>query len=250
MSGHSKWSTIKRAKGVNDVKRGQLFTKLAREIVIASREGGADAEMNVRLRLAIQKAKDNNMPGDNIERAINRGSGDSGADALQEVVYEGYGPGGAAILLEALTDNTTRTVSEVRNAFSKGGGNMGQPGCVAWNFETMGVVVLEASCNNAEELTLLAIDAGAEDFEEEQETLEVRMSVSSFERVRKALEDANASIIRAEISMTPKATQLLENKQAKQTLKLMDRLEELDDIQRVYTNADFPEEVLSEYDSS
>ena len=141
MSGHSKWSTIKRAKGVNDVKRGQLFTKLAREIVIASREGGADAEMNVRLRLAIQKAKDNNMPGDNIERAINRGSGDSGADALQEVVYEGYGPGGAAILLEALTDNTTRTVSEVRNAFSKGGGNMGQPGCVAWNFEIMGVVV-------------------------------------------------------------------------------------------------------------
>ena len=192
MSGHSKWSTIKRAKGVNDVKRGQLFTKLAREIVIASREGGADAEMNVRLRLAIQKAKDNNMPGDNIERAINRGSGDSGADALQEVIYEGYGPGGAAILLEALTDNTTRTVSEVRNAFSKGGGNMGQPGCVAWNFEIMGVVVLEASGNKAEELTLLAIDAGAEDFEEEQETLEVRMSVPSFERVRKALEDANA----------------------------------------------------------
>jgi len=250
MSGHSKWSTIKRAKGVNDVKRGQLFTKLAREIVIASREGGADAEMNVRLRLAIQKAKDNNMPGDNIERAINRGSGDSGADALQEVIYEGYGPGGAAILLEALTDNTTRTVSEVRNAFSKGGGNMGQPGCVAWNFEIMGVVVLEASGNKAEELTLLAIDAGAEDFEEEQETLEVRMSVPSFERVRKALEDANASIIRAEISMTPKATQLLENRQAEQTLKLMDRLEELDDIQRVYTNADFPEEVLNEYGSS
>ena len=250
MSGHSKWSTIKRAKGVNDVKRGQLFTKLAREIVIASREGGADAEMNVRLRLAIQKAKDSNMPGDNIERAINRGSGDSGADALQEVVYEGYGPGGAAILLEALTDNTTRTVSEVRNAFSKGGGNMGQPGCVAWNFEIMGVVVLEASGNKAEELTLLAIDAGAEDFEEEQETLEVRMSVPSFERVRKALEDANASIIRAEISMTPKATHLLENRQAEQTLKLMDRLEELDDIQRVYTNADFPEEVLNEYGSS
>ena len=145
MSGHSKWSTIKRAKAANDAKRGQLFTKLARELTVAARDGGSDPEMNVRLRLAMQKAKENNMPHDNIERAIGRGSGEGGQDSLNEVVYEGYGPGGAAIMLEALTDNANRTVSEVRNAFAKGGGNLGERGCVAWNFDARGVVVVEAS---------------------------------------------------------------------------------------------------------
>ncbi len=250
MSGHSKWSTIKRAKAANDAKRGQLFTKLARELTVASREGGSDPEMNVRLRLAVQKAKENNMPHDNIERAIGRGSGEGGQDSLHEVVYEGYGPGGAAIMLEALTDNANRTVSEVRNAFAKGGGNLGEKGCVAWNFDTRGVVVVEASEDTVEDLTLLAIDAGADDFEEDEGVLEVRADPASFESVRKALEDAGAPIVRAELSMVPKATLLLENKQAEQTLRLMDRLEELDDIQRVYTNADFPEEVLEVYGAS
>ena len=168
MSGHSKWSTIKRAKAANDAKRGQLFTKLARELTVAARDGGSDPEMNVRLRLAVQKAKENNMPHDNIDRAIGRGSGEGGQDSLNEVVYEGYGPGGAAIMLEALTDNANRTVSEVRNAFAKGGGNLGERGCVAWNFDARGVVVVEASEDSAEDLTLLAIDAGADDFEEDE----------------------------------------------------------------------------------
>ncbi len=250
MSGHSKWSTIKRAKAANDAKRGQLFTKLARELTVAAREGGSDPEMNVRLRLAMQKAKENNMPHDNIERAIGRGSGESGQDSLNEVVYEGYGPGGAAIILEAFTDNATRTVSEVRNAFAKGGGNLGEPGCVAWNFDTRGVVVVEASEDRSEELTLLAIDAGADDFDEDEGVLEVRADPASFEKLRKTLEDAGAAIVRAELAMLPKATLLLESKQAEQTLRLMDRLEELDDIQRVYTNADFPEEVLEVYGAS
>ena len=250
MSGHSKWSTIKRAKAANDAKRGQLFTKLARELTVAARDGGSDPEMNVRLRLAVQKAKENNMPHDNIDRAIGRGSGEGGQDSLNEVVYEGYGPGGAAIMLEALTDNANRTVSEVRNAFAKGGGNLGERGCVAWNFDARGVVVVEASEDSAEDLTLLAIDAGADDFEEEEGVLEVRADPASFETVRKALEDAGAAIVRAELSMVPKATLLLESKQAEQTLRLMDRLEELDDIQRVYTNADFPEEVLEVYGAS
>ena len=250
MSGHSKWSTIKRAKAANDAKRGQLFTKLARELTVAARDGGSDPEMNVRLRLAVQKAKENNMPHDNIDRAIGRGSGEGGQVSLNEVVYEGYGPGGAAIMLEALTDNANRTVSEVRNAFAKGGGNLGEPGCVAWNFDARGVVVMEASEDNSEDLTLLAIDAGADDFEEEEGVLEVRADPASFETVRTAMEDAGAAIVRAELSMVPKATLLLESKQAEQTLRLMDRLEELDDIQRVYTNADFPEEVLEVYGAS
>ena len=247
MSGHSKWSTIKRQKGVNDARRSQLFTKLAREIAVAARQGGSDPEMNVRLRLSVQKAKDNNMPTDNIGRAIKRSVGEGGQESMDEVVYEGYGPGGAAILLEAVTDNLNRTVSEVRNVFTRGGGNLGERGCVAWNFESTGVVVVEASQEQAEELALLAIDAGADDFEVDGALLEIRTSPETFERVRRTVEEANATLSRAELSMAPKTLVSLDTKQAIQTLRLLDRLEELDDVQRVYTNADFPDEALEEY---
>ena len=248
MSGHSKWSTIKHQKGIADARRGQLFTKLAREIAVATRQGGPDPEMNVRLRLAIQKGKDNNMPQDNIERAIKRGAGsDEGQEVLEEAVYEGYGPGGTAIMLQALTGNRNRTVSEIRNTFVRGGGNLGESGCVAWNFQSNGVIVLEVSEERAEELALKAIDAGAEDFDIFGTTLEVRASPEGFEQVRRALEEADATVVNAELALTPKSTVLLGSKEALQALRLLDKLEELDDVQRVYTNADFPEEVLEEY---
>jgi len=247
MSGHSKWSTIKRAKGANDARRGQIFTKLAREITVATRQGGADPQMNVRLRLAIQRARDNNMPTDNVERAVKRGAGDAAHGGMEEVVYEGYGPGGAAVLLEAFTDNPNRTVAEIRNVFARGGGSLGERGCVSWNFEPKGVVVVETTPERAEELALQAIDAGAEDFELDGRLLEVRASPKTFEQVRQAVEKAGGTIARAELSMAPKTTLALDVKRATQTLHLMDRLEELDDVQRVYTNADFPDEALEEY---
>jgi len=249
MSGHSKWSTIKRKKGIVDARRGQLFTKLARELAVAARAGGHDPEMNVRLRLAMQKARENNMPLDNIERAVQRGAGigDEGQSTLEEVTYEGYGPGGAAIMLEAVTDNTTRTVAEIRSVFSKAGGNLGERNSVAWNFEAKGVVAVEVGGEQAEILTLLAIDAGAEDFEQEDDILEIRTEPEAFEDVRKAIEEAEANVVRAEVTKLPRATISLDFKTAGQTLRLMDRLEDLDDVQKVYTNADFPEDALEEY---
>lgn len=249
MSGHSKWSTIKRKKGVTDARRGQLFTKLARELSVSARAGGPDPDMNVRLRLAVQKARENNMPLDNIERAIQRGGGvgDDGQSSLDEVVYEGYGPGGAALMVEAVTDNTTRTVAEVRSVFSRAGGHLGEKNSVAWNFDPRGVVVIAAGEEKTEELTLLAIDAGAEDFEHDTEHLEVRTSPEALENVRASLEQAGARVVRAEVTMVPKATLALDARTAAQTLRLMDRLEDLDDVQKVYTNADFPDEALEEY---
>ena len=248
MSGHSKWSSIKHQKGVADARRGQLFTKLTREITIAARQDGPDPEMNFRLRLAIQKAKANNMPQDNVERAIKRGAGgEGGQDTFEEVVFEGYGPGGTAILLQAMTDNRNRTVAEIRNTFTRGGGNLGESGCVAWNFESSGVITLDASEDRGEELALLTIDAGAEDFELYDNVLEVRTSPESFEAVRRVLEEAGATVENAELSLRPKSTTPLDAKQALQTLRLLDKLEELDDVQRVFTNADFPDEALEEY---
>jgi YebC/PmpR family DNA-binding regulatory protein len=216
---------------------------------VAARQGGADPEMNVRLRLAVQKAKESNMPLDNIERATKRGAGlgDGSTEALSEIKYEGYAPGGAAILLEVLTDNSTRTVSEVRNVFNKSGGSLGEPGSVAWNFESKGVVQVEVSQEQAEELALIAIDAGAEDFDQDGTVLEIRTEPGAFEVVRKSLEEAGTNLVRAEIAMLPKATLALDVKHASQTMRLMDRLEDLDDVQRVYTNADFPNEALEEY---
>jgi YebC/PmpR family DNA-binding regulatory protein len=244
MSGHSKWSQIKRQKGVTDTRRGQLFTKLSREIAVAVRQGGSNPEMNFRLRLAVQKARDSNMPLDSIERAIKRGTGGSeGA----ETIYEGYGPGGAAILLEAMTDNRNRTIAEVRNLFSRGGGSLGESGCVTWIFEPKGVITVEAA--EAEELALNLIDAGAEDIKIINGSLEVHIKPEDLEGLRKTLEEQNLAIVSAEVLMVPKSTVMLEEKTALQTLRLLDRLEELDEVQRVFTNADFPDEALENYRS-
>ncbi len=248
MSGHSKWAQIKRQKGVADAKRGQLFTKLGREITIAARQGGGDPEANFRLRLAVQKARDNNMPAENIERAIKRGTGGSEGAALEEVTYEGYGPGGTAILLQALTDNRNRTVSDLRNFFTRAGGNLGEAGSVTWLFEQKGVIVIDINEEvDVEELELQAIDLGADDVKVEDNSLEIYTKPEDFESVRAALESQELSIASAELSMLPKSFVPLEEKAALQTLKLLDRLEELDDVQRVFSNADFPVEVVERY---
>ena len=249
MSGHSKWSSIKHQKGVTDARRGQLFTKLTREIIVVARQGGADPVMNARLRLAIQRARDNNMPVENIERAIKRGAGSEGGgqDQLDEVSYEGYGPGGAAILLRALTDNRNRTVSEIRNVFTRGGGSLAEAGSVTWVFEQKGVITIRTEPERVEEVALQAIDAGAEEFKQEDSYLEVYTSLEDFEQVRRALEEQGVQPETAELSMVPKTTMPLEARAAETTLRLLDRLEELDDVQKVYTNADFPEEVLERY---
>ena len=251
MSGHSKWSTIKRAKGVTDARRGQLFTKLTRDITIAVRQGGGgDPDMNYRLRLAIDKARGSNMPLDNIDRAVTRaaGGGDSGED-LEETVYEGYGPGGIAIILEALTSNRNRTASEVRAAFAKSGGNLGETGCVGWNFETKGIISLDVDEAQAEEIAMMAIDAEADDVNIEEGYMEIYTQPETLESIRKALEAENVPTTSAEISMKPKTTVTLTVKEAEQTLRLLDNLEDLMDVQKVYSNADFPEEVLEKYQS-
>ena len=250
MSGHSKWSTIKHQKGATDAKRGVLFTKLSRDIALAVKQGGGgDPDSNFRLRLTIEKAKSANMPLDNITRAIKRGTGEGGAgENLEEIVYEGYGPGGGAILLQAVTVNRNRTASDVRSTFSRAGGSLGESGCVAWNFEPKGIVTLEiADQNRAEEMALMAIDAGAEDVNMEEGVVEIYTAPDKLQGVRKALEGTGAVPASSEISMVPKTTIVLDPKNAEQTLKLLDSLEDLPDVQKAYTNADFPSEVLEKY---
>lgn len=245
MSGHSKWSQIKRQKGVADNKRGMRFTKLAREIIVAVRQGGTDPESNARLRLAIARAREENMPLDNIERAIKKGSGE-GADAaaLEEVTYEGYGPGGAAILVHALTDNRNRTVAEIRSVFSRQSGSLGEAGSVSWLFDNKGLISLHATEAEADDLALIAIDAGAEDVQVDDGTLEVQTPPDRLEEVRLLLAE-QATVESAELAMVPKTVVPLDEKTAVQTLRLLDHLEELDDVQRVYSNAEFPNEVLA-----
>ncbi len=249
MSGHSKWAQIKRQKGVTDARRGQLFTNLSREIGVAVRQGEANPETNIRLRLAVQKARDNNMPMENIERAIKRGLGGADEARLEEVIYEGYGPGGAAILLEAITDNRNRTVAEVRRAFVRSGGSLGEGGCVSWLFDPKGVITVDLDRTGGEELALYAIDAGAEDINMVRNSLEIRTDPKDLERVRRALEEMGVDIVSAEVSMVPRSVLGLDEGAALQTLKLMDRLEELDEVQRVFTNADFPDEAIERYQS-
>ena len=249
MSGHSKWSTIKRKKGVADDRRGQLFTKLAREIIVAVREGGPNPEANFRLRLAVQKARDNSMPLDNIERAIKRGSGHTEGAVLAEMVLEGYGPSGVAILVQALSDNRNRTLQDVRNIFYRHGGNLGESGCVAWLFDSRGVITLQTNTKDAEELALQAIDSGAEDVKIENKYIEVYTKPTELEKVRKALEQKQIAVNSAEVCMVPKSMVELEEKAALQTLKLLDRLEELDEVQSVACNADFSDAILEKYQS-
>lgn len=249
MSGHSKWSSIKHQKGVTDARRGQLFTKLTREIIVVVRQGGSNPESNFRLRLAVQKARDNNMPLENIERAIKRGSGEIEGVTLAEMVLEGYGPGGAAILVQALTDNRNRTLQDIRNIFSRSGGSLGENGCVAWLFDPRGLIIVPINDLDAEELELQAIDAGAEDVKVENDYLEIYTKLEDMEKTRAAMEQQNLTIASSELILTSKNMVELEEKPALQTLKLLDKLEELDEVQHVTTNADFPENILEEYQS-
>ncbi len=247
MSGHSKWASIKHQKGVTDARRGQLFTKLTREIIVVVREGGNNPESNFRLRLAIQKARDNNMPLDNIERAIKRGSGELEGAILIELVLEGYGPSGTAILVEALTDNRNRTVQDVRSIFSRHGGSLGESGCVAWLFDAKGVIPVKTDDLDADDLALIAIDAGAEDVKVESGYVEIYTRPEELELVRSALEEKKITIASAELAKVPKSTVQLDEKAALQTLKLLDKLEELDEVQHVSSNADFPDSILEKY---
>ena len=247
MSGHSKWSSIKHQKGVTDARRGQLFTKLTREIIVAVRQGGSSPETNFRLRLAIQRARDNNMPTDNIERAIKRGSGTLEGVTLVEMVFEGYGPGGVAILVQALSDNRNRTLQDVRNVFTRSGGSLGESGCVAWLFNLNGLITIEPKGLDTEELALNAIDTGAEDVKIENDSVEIYTKPEELEIVRTALEQKNLPIASAELSMMPKTTVELEEKAAVQALKLLDKLEGLDDVQHVSSNIDFSDSTLEKY---
>lgn len=250
MSGHSKWSTIKRQKGLTDAKRGQVFTKLSKEIAIAVREGGSSPDANARLRLAVQKAKDQNMPLDNIDRAIKKASGEGEGSSLSEVTFEGYGPGGVALLVQAVTDNRNRTLQEVRSTLTRGGGSMGEAGSVAWLFEAKGVITIEASETDSEDTALWAIDAGAQDVKMEGTYLEIYTEPVGLAEVRTCLEDKGANIASAELSMVPKSTLELEESVQLQAMKLIDRLEALDDVQRVFSNIDLSDAALEKYQSS
>ena len=246
MSGHSKWSTIKRQKGAADAKRGQLFTKLAREISVAARAGLPDPESNFRLRLAVDRARTANMPKENIERAIQRAAAGGGGDNYDEVYYEGYGPGGAALMIQAMTDNRNRTVGEVRAALTRAGGTLGENGSVGWMFDRVGLIELEPDGADPDELALVAIDAGASDVAVEDGTVEVFTEVEDLHRVQEALRDGGYQIASAELTMRPKAPVSPEPEVAVKVVRLVERLEDLDDVQGVFTNLDIPEEVLAE----
>ena len=247
MSGHSKWAQIKRAKGANDVKRGQLFTKLGREVTIAAREGGADPDGNARLRMAIDRAREANMPMETIQRAIQRGSGGGEGASLEEVVYEAYGAGGAALLIEATTDNRNRTVAEVRATLTRGGGSLGEAGSVAWNFESRGIIVAQAGDKmDPEELELKAIDAGADDFNADGQDVEILTDPSQVDEVRRALEASGANVTSVDVAMVPKTQIDLPNDQTTAVLRLVERLEDLDDVNRVYTNVHISDEILAQ----
>ena len=245
MSGHSKWSSIKHKKAATDAKRGKIFTKLIKEITVAARMGGGDMDANPRLRTAIAAAKSENMPKDNIDRAIKKGTGELEGVNYEESIYEGYGPGGAAVLVESLTDNKNRTVAEVRHIFSKNGGSLGENGCVAWMFDKKGYIVVEAEATDEDTLMEAALEAGAEDVREDAENFEVITTPEEFEAVKQAVEDAEIPTVTAEITMLPQTTTDLTGKNAEQMVRLMEMMEDCDDVQKVYTNADIPEEVLN-----
>jgi YebC/PmpR family DNA-binding regulatory protein len=247
MGGHSHWSQIKRQKGGNDAKRGQIFTKISREITVSAREGGGDPGMNPRLRLAVDKARYENMPADTIKRAIERGSGGGDANALQEIMFEGYGPGGVAILVQTLTDNRNRTVSELRTTLTRGGGTLGESGSVAWQFDHKGLIALDAKDADPDEIALVAIDAGAEDVRVSELFVEVYTGPTELDLVRRQLVDAGLNVTSFELAMLPKNTTPVDEKAGPQALRLLDQIEDLDDVQKVYSNAEFPDAVLMEY---
>jgi YebC/PmpR family DNA-binding regulatory protein len=244
MSGHSKWSSIKHKKGAADAKRGKVFTKLIKEITVAARMGGGDPDANPRLRSAIITAKGENMPKDNIERAIKKGTGELEGVNYEESSYEGYGPGGAAVLIESLTDNKNRAVADIRHIFSKCGGNLGENGCVAWMFDKKGYIVIENKVIDEDALMEIALEAGAEDVREDGSNFEVISAPEDFESVKAAVDAASIAYIEAEVTMLPQSAADLQGKEAEQMIRLMDMLEDCEDVQKVYTNADIPEDLI------
>jgi YebC/PmpR family DNA-binding regulatory protein len=248
MSGHSKWAQIKRQKGANDVKRGAMFTKMGREISVAARAGGADPDGNFRLRLAIERARAINMPADTIKRAIEKATGGGEGEQFEEIVYEGYGPGGVAILVETATDNRNRTAADVRSVFTKAGGQLAGSGSVAWQFEQRGVVVVEAG-GDPDEVQLLAIDAGAEDVDTSGDQVEVYTTPTTLEAVRRSLEAAGVKIDSAQLEMVAKNHVELDEAKARQAMRLVETLEDHDDVQRVTANFEVPEALLAEVGS-
>ena len=246
MSGHSKWSTIKRKKGKADAARGKIFTKLIKELTVAAREGGGDRDANARLRSAVQAAKAANMPASNIEKAIKKGTGELPGVSYDQVSYEGYGPGGVAVLVETLTDNKNRAVSDVRNIFARHGGNLGEVGCVGWMFERRGVIQVDRGKVDEDQLLEIALEAGASDMSSEEDYFEVVTPFEKFDAVRKALDGKNIPMNQAELTMIPQTTIKLEGRQAEQMLKLMEELEDHDDVQKVYANFDIAIEIMEQ----
>jgi YebC/PmpR family DNA-binding regulatory protein len=244
VSGHSKWATIKRKKGAADAKRGQLFSKLSRAILVAAKDGGADPESNAALATAIQKARDNSMPKENIERAIQRGAGGAEGEQYESILYEGYAPGGVAVICTILTDNRNRTASDLRFIFTKNGGSLGTPGSVAWQFDRKGVVMVDRAGVDEDGLMEVALTGGAEDISEDGEQWQITTEPTDFMAVREALEEAGIGYVSADLTMVPKTTVQPSEKEARQILRLIDALEENDDVQDVYSNFDISEELL------
>ena len=245
MSGHRKWSSIKHKKAATDAKRGKIFTKLIKEITVAARMGGGEIEINPRLRSAVLAAKSENMPKDNIERAIKKGTGELEGVNYEESIYEGYGPGGAAVLVESLTDNKNRTVADIRTIFGKNGGNLGENGCVAWMFDKKGYIAVEKSAVNEDTLMETALEAGAEDIREDDSNYEVISAPGDFEAIKEAIDNASIPYIDAAVTMLPQNTTDLTGKEAEQRVRLMEMLEDCDDVQKAYTNADIPAETIN-----
>lgn len=246
MAGHSKWANIKRRKGAQDAVRGKLFTKLIKEIMVAAKIGGSDPDANPRLRLAVDKAKGKSMPKNTIERAISKGSGELKGDDYENLTYEGYGPGGVAILVECLTDNRNRTASDVRSSFSKGGGNLGASGSVSYMFETKGVFTVPKGIGDEEEIMMAALEAGAEDVVDDDEVWTITSDFGDYDSCKKALHDLAGEALTAEISKIPENTVALELDDALKLMKLLERLEDCDDVQETHTNADFSDEVAAQ----
>lgn len=245
MSGHSKWSTIRHKKGAADAKRGKIFTRLIKEITVAARMGGSgDPDANPRLRTAIAAAKAENMPKENIERAVKKGTGELEGVNYEESIYEGYGPGGAAVLVESLTDNKNRAVAEVRHIFSKCGGNLGENGCVAWMFDKCGYILIDKQHAEEDALMEIALNAGAEDVREDDGTFEVITGIQDFESVKEAVEAESIPYIVAEITMLPKTSTSLQGKEAEQMIRLIETLEDCEDVQKIYNNADIPDDIM------
>jgi len=247
MSGHSKWAGIKHKKGLADAKRGKLFSKLAKEMAVAAKVGGGSVDTNPRLRLAVSKAKEANMPSDNIKRAIKKGTGELPGVNYEQINYEGYGPGGVAIVVEVLTDNKNRTTAEIRNIFSKRSGNLAGAGSVIWQFTRKGFIVIDKAQVQEDKLMSIAIESGAEDLKTEDDSFEITTNIKDYEAVRKALEDNNITWQAAEITMIPSSYVKLEGNQANQILGLVELLEDQDDVQNVYANFDIPEKILQEH---